>query len=50
MLEDDFSLYGRHEIYQTYNDAAAAFNQKLTAPVLGDVARLFGVAPCPLYA
>ena len=50
MLADDFSLYGRHEIYQTYNDAATAFNQKLSAPVLGDVARLFGVVPCPLYA
>ena len=49
MLTDDFAQYGQSAIYATYNSAAEAFNAKLQKPVLGDVARFFGVAPCELY-
>ena len=49
MLTDDFTAYGQSAIYATYNQAADAFNRKLQAPVLGDVARFFGVSPCEAY-
>lgn len=50
MLTADFDQYGSgHVIYQTYNKAVAAFDQKLSTPVLGDLARLFGVTPCQPY-
>jgi hypothetical protein len=49
LLTADFEQYGRHEIYAAYSKAATAFNQKLTTPVLGDLARFFGVIPCELY-
>lgn len=49
MLTADFSQYGENAIYAAYNKAADAFNQKLQTPVLGDMARFFGVKPCPLY-
>jgi hypothetical protein len=49
LLTADFNQYGHHEIYAAYNKAASAFNQKLTAPVLGDLACFFGVKPCELY-
>lgn len=49
LLTADFDQYGRHEIYAAYNTAATAFNQKLSAPVFGDLARFFGVKPCELY-
>jgi hypothetical protein len=49
MLTDDFAQYGQSALYTAYNKAAQAFNQKLAMPVLGDVARFFGVKPCDLY-
>jgi len=49
MLTADFEEYGQSAIYDTYNKAAAEFNEKLSTPVLGDVARFFGVKPCELY-
>ncbi len=49
MLTADFAQYGENAIYQTYNKAVTAFNQKLQTPVLGDVARFFGVKPCESY-
>ena len=49
MLTDDFSQYGQSAIYATYNKAADAFNRKLATPVLGDIARFFGVTPCEAY-
>jgi hypothetical protein len=50
MLSADFNQYGQHEIFKAYNQAAAAFNQKLATPLLGDLARFFGVKPCPAFA
>ena len=49
MLAADFAQYGQSDIYQTYNQAVEQFNQKLNVPVLGDVARFFGVKPCEAY-
>ena len=49
LLTADFEAYGQNEIYATYNKAATEFNRKLTTPVLGDVARFFGVKACELY-
>lgn len=49
MLTDDFAQYGQSAIYAAYNKAATEYNQKLQMPVLGDVARFFGVKPCELY-
>ena len=49
MLAADFAQYGQSDIYQTYNQAVEQFNRKLTVPVLGDVARFFGVKPCETY-
>ena len=50
MLSADFTQYGEHEIFHTYNAAVESFNQKLSAPVLGDLARFFGIKPCEAYA
>ena len=50
MLTADFDQYGSgHVIYQTYNKAVAAFDQKLSTPVLGDLARLLGTTACQPY-
>ena len=49
MLTADFDAYGQSEIFSAYNKAASEFNRKLTTPVLGDVARFFGVKACELY-
>ena len=49
MLATDFQQYGQNEIFTTYNKAAEAFNAKLGSPVLGDLARFFGVKPCELF-
>ena len=49
MLNTDFQDYGQNAIYATYNKAALDFNQKLMKPVLGDVARFFGIKPCELF-
>ena len=49
MLTADFAQCGENAIFATYNKAAADFNQKLQTPVLGDVARFFGVKPSELY-
>ena len=49
MLAADFAQYGENAIYTTYNTAVAEFNQKLTTPILGDVAQFFGIKPCELY-
>lgn len=50
MLSADFTQYGEHEIFKTYNAAVESFNQKLNTPVLGDLARFFGIRPCEAYA
>ena len=49
MLSADFAQYAQNAIYATYNKAAADYNQKLTAPVMGDLARFFGIKPCELF-
>ena len=49
MLTADFAQCGENAIFATYNKAAADFNRKLQTPVLGDVARFFGVKPSELY-
>lgn len=49
MLTTDFQNYGASPMFNTYNAAAATFNKKLTTPVLGDVARFFGVKAVELY-
>lgn len=49
MLTTDFLNYGQNAIYATYNKAAEDFNEKLTTPVMGDVARFFGIKPCEMY-
>ncbi len=49
MLAADFAEYAQSPIFQAYNEAANAFNQKLQTPVLGDLARFFGVTPCERY-
>ena len=49
MLSSDFEEYGQSEIFNTYNQAAAEFNEKLSTPVMGDVARFFGVKALVLY-
>lgn len=50
MLSADFTQYGEHAIFKTYNTAVETFNQKLSTPVLGDLARFFGIKPCEAYA
>lgn len=49
MLAADFAEYAQSAIFGAYNEAAEAFDQKLQTPVLGDVARFFGIAPCEKY-
>lgn len=49
MLAADFAEYAQSPIFQAYNEAAVAFDQKLQTPVLGDIARFFGVTPCERY-
>ena len=50
MLSADFTQYGEHAIFNTYNAAVESFNQKLNSPVLGFLARFFGIQPCEAYA
>lgn len=49
MLEADLAQYADSAIYAAYNKAAAEYNRKLLTPVLGDIARFFGIKPCELY-
>ena len=49
MLVTDMSELEKSALVSTYNAAATEFNQKLNAPVLGDIAKLLGVKPCELY-
>lgn len=50
LLDADFTQFGQHAIYATYNKAAAEYNASLDKSALGDVARFFGVKPCELFA
>lgn len=50
MLSADFSQYGQNEIFDAYNKAAEAFNQKLLETLPGKLARFLGVKPLELYA
>ena len=49
-LSADFAQYAQSPIDDAYNQAVAEFNARLATPVLGDVARFFGITPCEPYA
>lgn len=49
MLTTDMQNLQKSALADTYNAAATEFNQRLNAPVLGDIAKLLGVTPCELY-
>lgn len=49
MLTADLDNLSASAAIRTYNDAASAFNAKLSAPLLGALAQLMGVKACPLY-
>lgn len=49
MLTADLNNLGASAAVTTYNEAAKAFNQKLSAPISGVLASLMGIDGCPLY-
>lgn len=49
MLTTDLKNLTASEVVGTYNQAASDFNAQLDTPVIGMIARLLGVAYCPLY-
>lgn len=49
MLTADLNNLGSSAAVSTYNDAAQDFNQQLSAPLFGALARLLGVEACPVY-
>lgn len=49
MLTADLNSLHASSAVKAYNSAAVEFNQKLDAPVSGDLARLLGIEKCPLY-
>ncbi len=49
MLTTDLKNLTASEVVGTYNQAALDFNAQLDTPIVGMIARLLGVAYCPLY-
>lgn len=49
MLLADLSSLSASAAVTTYNRAADAFNQQLSTPLVGALAKLLGIEPCPLF-
>ncbi|MBR5546478.1 MAG: hypothetical protein IKU70_05815 [Clostridia bacterium] len=49
MLTADFNSLRASDVVAAYNQAAEEFNNRLDAPLSGDLATLLGIEKCPLY-
>ena len=49
MISADLNSLSSSAAASPYHQAAAAFNAQLDAPLVGALARMLGIDPCPLY-